>query len=307
MNAIASLPVFVAVVECGSFSLAAKQLNLTKSAISKRINQLEDDLGIRLLNRTTRKLSLTETGERYFEYASQALNLAQQGVDAVSELQGSPQGRLKITVPMSFGVLHIAPLISEFLARYPKIEVDLNLEDKMVDLVKDGFDLGIRIGELTSSNLIAKRLAPCKSVLCASPDYLAEFGTPQKPSDLVSHNCLRYSYFRGGVEWMFINNGSEYKVLPKGNFIVNNSEAIRQLLLRGSGIAQLPTFIAGRDFAAGNLKPVMEEYSLPEHAIYAVFPERKHMPLKVRAFIDFISEKLGTDLPYWDRYNSPEK
>lgn len=167
--------------------------------------------------------------------------------------------------------------------------------------------MGIRIGELTSSNLIAKRLAPCKSVLCASPDYLAEFGTPQKPSDLVSHNCLRYSYFRGGVEWMFINNGSEYKVLPKGNFIVNNSEAIRQLLLRGSGIAQLPTFIAGRDFAAGNLKPVMEEYSLPEHAIYAVFPERKHMPLKVRAFIDFISEKLGTDLPYWDRYNSPEK
>ena len=257
MNAIASLPVFVAVVECGSFSLAAKQLNLTKSAISKRINQLEDDLGIRLLNRTTRKLSLTEAGERYFEYASQALNLAQQGVDAVSELQGSPQGRLKITVPMSFGVLHIAPLISEFLARYPKIEVDLNLEDKMVDLVKDGFDLGIRIGELTSSNLIAKRLAPCKSVLCASPDYLEEFGTPQKPSDLVGHNCLRYSYFRGGVEWMFINNGSEYKVLPKGNFIVNNSEAIRQLLLRGSGIAQLPTFIAGRDFAAGNLKPVM--------------------------------------------------
>lgn len=113
----------------------------------------------------------------------------------------------------------------------------------MVDLVKDGFDLGIRIGELTSSNLIAKRLAPCKSVLCASPDYLAEFGTPQKPSDLVSHNCLRYSYFRGGVEWMFINNGSEYKVLPKGNFIVNNSEAIRQLLLRGSGIAQLPTLL----------------------------------------------------------------
>ncbi|CAE6956263.1 COG0583 Transcriptional regulator [Vibrio sp. B1FIG11] len=178
MNAIASLPVFVAVVECGSFSLAAKQLNLTKSAISKRINQLEDDLGIRLLNRTTRKLSLTEAGRRYFEYASQAVNLAQQGVDAVSELQGSPQGRLKITAPMSFGVLHVAPLISEFLARYPKIEVDLQLEDAMVDLVEQGFDLGIRIGELATSNLVAKRLAPCKSVLCASPEYLEEFGVP---------------------------------------------------------------------------------------------------------------------------------
>ncbi|CAH1567515.1 Transcriptional regulator, LysR family [Vibrio jasicida] len=302
MNAIASLPVFVAVVECGSFSLAAKQLNLTKSAISKRINQLEDDLGIRLLNRTTRKLSLTEAGRRYFEYASQAVNLAQQGVDAVSELQGSPQGRLKITAPMSFGVLHVAPLISEFLARYPKIEVDLQLEDAMVDLVEQGFDLGIRIGELATSNLIAKRLAPCKSVLCASPEYLEEFGVPTKPSDLVTHNCLRYSYFRGGVEWMFINSGNEYKVLPKGNFVVNNSEAIRQLLLRGSGIAQLPTFIAAKDFASGNLKPLMEEFSLPEHAIYAVFPERKHMPLKVRVFIDFISEKLGTDTPYWDRY-----
>ncbi len=157
-----------------------------------------------------------------------------------------------------------------------------------MDLVEQGFDLGIRIGELATSNLVAKRLAPCKSVLCASPEYLKEFGVPTKPSDLVTHNCLRYSYFRGGVEWMFINSGNEYKVLPKGNFVVNNSEAIRQLLLRGSGIAQLPTFIAAKDFAAGNLKPLMEEFSLPEHAIYAVFPERKHMPLKVRVFIDFM-------------------
>ncbi|MDF2152566.1 LysR family transcriptional regulator [Vibrio sp. CAU 1672] len=302
MHTIASLPVFVAVVECGSFSQAAKQLNLTKSAISKRITHLEDELGIRLLNRTTRKLSLTEAGQRYFEYASRALTYAQQGIDAVSELQGTPQGSLKVTAPMTFGVLHIAPLISEFLALYPKIEINLELEDKMVDLVQDGFDLGIRIGHLPVSNLVAKRIAPCRNVLCASPDYLARHPMPHKPSDLVGHNCLRYSYFRGGVEWSFESQGTAYKVLPKGNYVVNNSEAIRRALLSGCGIAQMPTFIVGKELASGQLVSLMNDYSLPQHAIYAVFPERKHMPLKVRAFIDFISEKLGSDTPYWDRY-----
>lgn len=197
------LPIFVSVVECGSFSSAAKQLHLTKSAVSKRINHLEDKLGSRLLNRTTRKLSLTEAGERYYEYAAQALNLARQGVDAVTELQGEPRGRLKITAPMTFGVLHVAPLISEFLSRYPKVEVDLQLEDQMVDLVAGRFDLGIRIGHLPDSNLIAKRLAPCRTVLCASPDYVSRMGSPSKPDDLAQHNCLRYSYFRGGNEWLF--------------------------------------------------------------------------------------------------------
>ena len=302
MNNMASLPIFVTVVECGSFSLAAKQLNLTKSAVSKRISQLEDDLAIRLLNRTTRKLSLTEAGHRYYDYAVQSVHLAQQGLDAVSELQGNPQGKLKITAPMSFGCLHIAPLISEFLDHYPDIDVDLQLEDAMVDLVKHGFDLGIRIGELSLSNLIAKRLATCKSVLCCSPSYFQQHGSPAKPSDLVAHNCIRYAYFRGGVDWTFFHNGQDVKVLPKGNVVVNNSEAIRQLLLGDSGIAQLPTFIAARDIKKGTLMTLMDDYSLPEHAIYAVYPERKHLPLKVRVFIDFLSEKFGHRTPYWDDY-----
>ncbi|HFQ5339339.1 TPA: LysR substrate-binding domain-containing protein [Vibrio vulnificus] len=294
------LPIFVSVVECGSFSSAAKQLHLTKSAVSKRINHLEDKLGSRLLNRTTRKLSLTEAGERYYEYVAQALNLARQGVDAVTELQGEPRGRLKITAPMTFGVLHVAPLISEFLSRYPKVEVDLQLEDQMVDLVAGRFDLGIRIGHLPDSNLIAKRLAPCRTVLCASPDYVSRMGSPSKPADLAQHNCLRYSYFRGGNEWLFLNQGNEYKVLPKGNFIVNNSEAIRRALLAGIGIAQMPTFIIGKELRDRKLVNLMPEYQLPQHFLYAVFPERKHMPLKVRMFIDFLNEKLGSDAPYWD-------
>ncbi|AMF92488.1 LysR family transcriptional regulator [Vibrio fluvialis] len=300
-NTFAAIPIFVAVVECGSFSSAAEKLNITKSAVSKRVTQLEDDLGIRLLNRTTRKLSLTEAGERYYYHVSQALSYAQQGSDAVTELQGEPQGKLKITAPMSFGVLHIATIIAEFLDRYPKVEIDLQLEDQMVDLVQGGFDLAIRIGHLPVSNLVAKRLVRCRSVLCCSPDYLTRYSAPQKPSDLLQHNCLVYSYFRGGSEWTFTQNGADFKVIPQGNLSVNNSEAIRRALLDGLGIGQLPTFLVSKDIQAGKLQTIMADFPLPEHAIYAVFPERKHLPHKVRAFMEFVSEKLGADQPYWDQ------
>lgn len=301
MQAFSAIPVFVSVVENGSFSVAARKLNITKSAVSKRITQLEDELGIRLLNRTTRKISLTEAGQRYYDYVVQSLSLAQQGIDAVSELQGTPRGKLKITTPMTFGVLHVSPLIAEFLSLYPEIEIDLQLEDRMVDLVEEGFDLGIRIGHLPESNLIAKRLAPCLSVLCATQHYLDTHGTPSKPSDLADHNCLLYTYYRGGTEWTFTQGGQQYKVIPKGRLSVNNSEVIRKTLLNHGGVAKLPTFIVGKELAAGNLKIVLPDYSLPQHAVYAVYPERKHMPLKVRAFIDFLDEKLGTDTPYWDK------
>jgi len=299
-NTFSTIPIFVAVVECGSFSLAAEKLGVTKSAVSKRVTQLEDELGIRLLNRTTRKLSLTEAGKRYYDHVSQALALAQQGMDAVTELQGEPKGKLKITAPMSFGVLYIAPIIAEFLEQFPKVTIDLQLEDQMVDLIEGEFDLAIRIGNLPISNLVAKRLVNCKSVLCASPEYIKRNGSPQKPSDLIGHNCLVYSYFRGGSEWTFEQQHNEFKVIPKGNFIVNNSEAIRRALIEGLGVGQLPTFLVSKDILSGKLLPIMRPYSLPEHAIYAVFPERKHLPHKVRAFMEFVADKLGRDKPIWD-------
>lgn len=299
-NTFSTIPIFVAVVECGSFSLAAEKLGVTKSAVSKRVTQLEDELGIRLLNRTTRKLSLTEAGKRYYDHVSQALALAQQGMDAVTELQGEPKGKLKITAPMSFGVLYIAPIIAEFLEQFPKVTIDLQLEDQMVDLIEGEFDLAIRIGNLPISNLVAKRLVNCKSVLCASPEYINRNGSPQKPSDLIGHNCLVYSYFRGGSEWTFEQQHNEFKVIPKGNFIVNNSEAIRRALIEGLGVGQLPTFLVSKDILSGKLQPIMTPYSLPEHAIYAVFPERKHLPHKVRAFMEFVADKLGRDKPVWD-------
>lgn len=295
-----AIPVFVMVVECGSFSLAGQKLGTSKSAISKRITQLEDSLGVRLLHRTTRKLSLTEAGQHYYDYARKAFAIASEGEDAITQLQGKPQGLLSINVPMSFGNLHIAPLISEFLTENPEIQINMVMDDKMVDLVEGGFDIAIRIGHLPDSSLIASRITSCRSVLCASPDYIAKFGSPQIPADLLHHNCLLYSYFRGGNEWSFEGPAGTVKVQPRGNYQVNNSEALREALLGGLGICQMPTFIVGENLASGLLIPLLEEYPLPMHSIYAIFPERKHLPAKVRAFLDFVTKHLGKETPYWD-------
>jgi len=295
-----AIPVFVAVVECGSFSLAGERLGTSKSAVSKRISQLEKNLGVRLLHRTTRRLKLTEAGEHYYDYARKAFATACEGEDAITQLQGQPQGVLSISTPMAFGRLHIAPLISGFLTENPNIRMNMTMDDKMVDLVEGGFDVAIRIGNLPDSSLIARRLAPCRSVLCASPDYIVKFGTPETPADLRQHNCLFYSYFLGGTEWIFEGPAGQVKVQPQGNYQVNNSEALREALLDGLGICQVPTFIVGADLSSGLLVPLLEEYPLPMHSIYAVFPERKYLPAKVRVFLDFVKEHLGEEKPYWD-------
>lgn len=296
----AAIPVFVAVVECESFSAAARRLGITKSAVSKRISQLESSLGVQLLQRTTRSLSLTEAGEQYFGYARNACVVAQEGEDAVTRLQGQPQGSLRISVPMVFGRLHVAPLIAHFLAAYPEVEINMMMDDQLVDLVEGGYDLAIRIGRLADSSLIARRIAPCHSVLCAAPSYLARCGTPADLEQLAQHNCLFYSYFRGGSEWQFEGPMGAVRFQPRGNYQVNNSEALRAALLGGLGICQMPTFIVGDDIAQGRLVEVLSAYRLPEHAIYAVYPQRKYLPAKVLAFVDFLLTQLGGERPYWD-------
>ncbi|MGY0219286.1 LysR substrate-binding domain-containing protein [Endozoicomonadaceae bacterium StTr2] len=295
-----AIPVFVSVVESGSFSAAASLLGITKSAVSKRISQLEHQLGVRLLNRSTRSLTLTEAGKAYFDYARQAFQLAEEGKEAIQQLRQAPAGRLRVNVPMSFGRLHIAPLIKRFLEQYPDIDLQLTMDDRMVDFVEDRIDIGIRIGNLPDSTLIAQRLSPCRSVLCASPDYIQQHGEPLSPADLKNHNCLYYSYFRGGAEWTFFHNRSPVRVMPRGNYQVNNSEALQQALLDGLGIAQMPTFIVGPDLMQGKLVSLLTDYPLPEHAIYILYPDRQHLPLKVRAFRDFMIEHFKTDFPTWD-------
>ena len=293
-----AVPVFVAVVESGSFSLASQRLGMTKSGVSKRISGLEDNLGTRLFHRSTRKLTLTEAGEQFSDYARNAVYITQQGIDATTLHQGSPKGTLKINAPMTFSRLHLAPHLKEFLDLYPDIRVILSMDDKVVDMVEGAYDVGIRIGELKDSTLIARKLAKCNSVVCAAPDYLQKFGIPNAPYDLRDHNCIYYSLFQAGVEWAFFKEDQKFKVEPKGNFIVNNSDVISEMLLQGLGICQMPTFIVQKYLNTGQLVEVLNKYSLPDHSIYAVYPERRHTPEKVKIFIDFIEKKLS--FVYWE-------
>lgn len=273
---------------------------MSKSAVSKRITQLEARLGAQLLHRSTRKLSLTEAGEHYYKHAVEALRAARDAEDAVSALQGAPRGRLRLNTPMSFGKLHIAPLMSEFLSRYPGLEVDMLLNDKVVDLVDEGLDLAIRGGNLGSSTLIARKLAPLHSVLCASPSYLEQKKMPSTPAELGEHNCLHFTYSADNQEWTFVASTGNIKVRPVGNFRINNSEALREVVLGGAGIARLPTFIAGPDLVAGKLRRVLGDFPMKQQTLYAAFPDRRHLPAKVRVFIDFVVEKIGGDDPHWN-------
>ena len=301
MESFGAIPVFVTVVESGGFSPAAKLLGISKSAVSKRVTQLEEQMGVKLLHRTTRKLSLTEAGEHFFQHARIAHQAAKDAQDAVAQLQGEPQGRLRINTPMSFGRLHIAPLIPEFLKRYPKISIEMVMDDKVADLIGEGFDIAIRGGDLPDSSLIARKLAPLRNALCASPEYIEKHGRPIELSQLTDHNCLIFTYSKDIKEWLFIKDGQTQSVEVTGNYNVNNSEALREALLQGVGIGRLPTFVAGPDIKSGKLVSLFEEYQMPDKTIYAVFPERQYLPSKVRAFIDFAVEYLGGDNPYWDQ------
>ncbi|EPJ49658.1 MAG: LysR family transcriptional regulator [Osedax symbiont Rs2] len=299
MDCFNALPIFVAVAKNAGFSAAARELGLSKSAVSKRITKLEAQLGSRLLHRTTRKLSLTEAGERFYQHALQAIYAAQNAEDAVSELQGEPQGLLKINVPMTFGLVHIAPLIPLFLQRCPKVKIDLQMDDKAIDLIAEGFDLAIRSGVLADSTLIARELTQLRSIVCMSSGYRPQ-GPLLSPADLSAENCLLYSYSASADNWRFIRNGVTEQVKVAGNYRGNSSAALKEALLKGAGIGRLPSFVASEYLASGDLVRVFTDYQMPTAPLYALYPERAYVPAKVRAFLDFSIECFGVDRPYWD-------
>ncbi|BBB27316.1 LysR family transcriptional regulator [Amphritea japonica] len=301
MDSFGAIPVFVAVVESGGFSPAARFLGISKSAVSKRITQLEQQLGVKLLHRTTRKLSLTEAGEHYFEHAVMANRAAKDAEDAVAQLQGEPQGRLRINAAMSFGRLHVVPMIPAFLKRYPKVSIDLELDDKTVDMVQGGVDIAIRGGTMIDSTLIARKLVPLRSVLCVSQSYLNQFGRPKQLDDLLQHNCLSFRYSNDSKGWSFRQNDRTQMVAVSGNYQANNSEALLDAVLQGVGISRLPTFVVGPYLRSGQLIQLFPEYQMPAQDISAVMIERQYMPAKVRAFLDFAIEYLGSDAPYWEQ------
>lgn len=303
MEPYAGIAVFTRVAETGSFSAAARDLGLSKSAVSKRVAALENRLGARLINRTTRRLSLTEVGAAFYERAVRILAEMEEAEQAISRLHGEPRGTLRVNMPMSFGIGHVAPALADFMARYPDLRVAMELTDRRVDLIEEGVDLAIRIAELPDSSFIARRLAPARRVVCASPDYWRRHGRPRHPTDLADHSCLIYTYLSAlsaQREWRFKGPKGPVSVRVSGCLEANNGDALRDAALAGLGVYLAPTFIVGDDLWAGRLEEVLSDYEDSRLSVYAVYPHRQHLSAKVRAFVDFLVERFGPE-PYWDR------
>ena len=300
MDRLAAIEAFVRVAEAQSFSESARRLRSSKSAVSRNVGALESELGVRLFHRTTRSLTLTEAGRGYFERATRILADLEEANLAVSQLQSAPRGRLRVSAPMSFGFLHLAPALPDFLARYPEVAVDLAMNDRFVDLIDEGFDVAVRIGAMEDSSLIARRLAPIRRVVCASPAYFEARGLPLSPEDLKGHECLFNSNIASSQEWRFTApDGKSWPVEVKGRLSANNGDALRAAALQGLGIVNLPTFIVGGDLQAGALVTALDEFISQDMAMSAVYPHSRHLSPKVRAFVDFLADCFGPR-PYWD-------
>ncbi len=293
------MAIFARVVEMKSFTRAARELGMTKSTVSKQIGRLEDRLGLRLLNRSTRQLSLTEAGAAFYQGCRQMVAEAEQAEQAVSFLAEAPRGTLFVSAPVSFGTLHILPGLPDFLRRYPELRVEVTLNDRIVDLIEEGFDIGVRIGKLEDSALISRRLAPSRRVLIAAPDYLARHGLPGGLEDLAHHQCLIYAYQVEGALWRLTGPDDRREVKVAGRLRVNNGEALLAAAIGGAGIAFLPTFICGDALRDGRLSRVLPDWADDEAAVNVICPPGRNLLPKVRVFIDdLIARCTGT--PYWD-------
>ena len=294
------MAIFARVVEAGSFAEAARRMATSRSAISKAVAKLEKELGARLLNRTTRYLSLTEIGASVSEHCTRMLSEAEQARKLVDSLTTAPRGLLRVSASVAFGTLHIAPALAVFLSRYPEIRIDLTITDRWVDLAEVGYDVAIRVTGAPPPNWVARKLAPVRRKLCATPGYFDQRGVPQSPADLVHHNCLDYTRSGEQGHWRFTGPDGDISVPVTGPLHVDDDEALSQAVLGGLGIGLLPTFIIGKDLQSGKLQAALSEYIPVEQHVYAMYLPTRHLPSKVRVFIDFLLDHIGTD-PYWDR------
>lgn len=290
---------FVAVVDAGSFVGAAEALGLSKAAVSRHVAELEQRLGVRLLQRTTRRLSLTAEGEQFHARCKDLLATLDEAEAEVTARRGEPVGRIKVNAPLSFGVLHLAPLWGRFIERNPKVVLEITLSDRIVDLVEEGYDLAVRIANMPGSNLVGRRLAETRMVLCAAPEYLARHGTPTRPAELAAHRILAYSYWSTGDEWRFTGPEGPVSVRIRPLLYANNGDTCRAAALDGQGVILQPDFIVGEDLRAGRLVELMPAYRSIRIGIHAVYPSRKHLPLKVRRLVDFLAEAFAE--PPWQR------
>ncbi|MDB5363318.1 MAG: transcriptional regulator, LysR family [Rhodospirillales bacterium] len=300
MDRLRAFEVFATVVARGSFTRAADALDTSPANVTRYVNELEAHLGTRLLNRSSRKLSLTESGEALYERIRSILDEVAETEALVSASALRPRGRLKINAPLSFGVLHLAPLWPKFLEKYPEVELEVALIDRVVDIVEEGYDLAIRISRGGSTAHVARKLATSRNLLCAAPAYLARHGEPAVPAELARHTCVGYTYATTGDEWHFTDDaGHGHVVKANCAFHTNNGDTARAAALAGHGIIWQPSFLIGADLAAGRLVRVLPGYHLPDIDIQAVYPSRRHLSAKVRAMVDFLVAAFhGT--PPWD-------
>ena len=300
------MSVFSKVVAAGSLSAAARDLGVSTAVVSRRLAALEARLGVRLVNRTTRRLALTDEGASYHEACIRILGEIEDADAAAAARRVEPQGVLKAALPASFGHLHVAPLVPQFAARYPKIQLVLSLSDRTVNLIEEGYDLAIRIGELEDSSLAARKLAPNRRVVCASPDYLKRHTAPRTPDDLQRHNCLTSTELH--MNWEYKGpEGKRGAVRVSGHYACDNWEVLRDWALAGMGVALKSTWDVRRQLEDGSLVRLLPGYDFgPDVAIYAVYPHRRYLPAKTRVFIDYLAESFGPE-PYWDQPQAMEK
>jgi len=300
MNRFENMDTFIRVVEAGSISGAADRLNVAKSAVSRRLKELEKHLGVELFHRTTRQMNLTDTGRAFYHQAVRILDDVLEAEIATSQAHGTLKGNLKIALPSTFGLMHMGPIINDFIKEHPQIEFDLDFNDREVDLIQEGFDLAIRIANLPDSSLIARRIAPVKTVICASPDYLQQMGTPRSPQDLINHKCLVYSLQRDFEYWHLTDaNGNEIKTKIYPYLKASTGEFLKEAAVDGQGIILVPTFIAYQEIENGSLIPLLKNYTSPQINAYAIYPQTRHLSQRVRAFVDLLVKRFE-GIPYWD-------
>ena len=293
MDTLTSMKVFTTVVDAGSFAAAAERLDISRAMASKYVAQLEEQLGTRLLHRTTRKLRLTETGAAYHERCQHILGEISEAEAQAANLTLQPRGTLRLAMPISFSLRHVTPLLAGYLRQYPEVSIDATLSDRYGDLIEEGFDLALRIGPPPEGNLIARRIASDRFAICATPAYLEKHGTPATPEDLARHNCLLYSYSSAGTSWRLRGpDGAEHNVKVSGSLRANNGDLLNQLGADGIGILRQPCFLVGAQLRDGRLIEVLKEYRSDPIGIYAVYPSRRHLSAKIRTFVDYLAAHL---------------
>jgi DNA-binding transcriptional LysR family regulator len=300
MDKVSEIAAFARVVEAGGFSAAARQTGVTPSAISKQVTHLEDRLGARLLNRTTRSLSLTEEGAAFYERTKPILAALDEAEQAVSRLAGAPRGTLRVSMPLAFGQIHVAPILPRFAARFPEVSVEVVTTERYVHLVEEGIDVAIRIGEIPDQSMVIRKIAPNRRVVCASPGYLAARGAPERPEDLARHNCLTYLQQGPKVDWQFGEGAEATTVRVSGTVQTNSFTVLREAALAGLGVTRIAAHVVGDDLRSGALVALLTDREANDGDVFAVYPAARHLSPKVRGFIDFLVETIGRPA-YWEQ------